>query len=306
MGKIVLYYKYIDLEDPERIVIEQRQLCEELGLKGRILIAHEGINGTVGGPTDAVERYISYLKQHPLFFDCDIKESEGETDHFPRLKVIFKKEIVNFGPQAREAKTSDAGTYLSPEEAHALMELNPADLVVFDARNDYESYIGTFKGALTPHINHFRDLPAYIDNNLEQFKDKQVLMYCTGGIRCERATAYLNMKKVARKVYHVKGGIHRYIEAFPDGFFRGNNYVFDGRITQAVTNDILGQCTHCSIPYDEYNNCINAECNKQIIVCSDCINTYHNTCSELCKELVQAAKVNIRTIPHKILIRATG
>ena len=163
--------------------------------------------------------------------------------------------------------------------------------------------MGHFKNALTPDINHFRELPEYIDKNLEQFKDKKVLMYCTGGVRCERATAYLKKKNVASQVYHIKGGIHRYVEAFPDGYFRGKNYVFDGRVTDPVTDDVLAYCEHCRIAYDEYSNCINAECNKQIIVCPPCTAVYHNTCSPTCLNLVTSSKVNIRTIPHKILIR---
>ncbi len=301
MGKILLYYTYTHIADPENIAQEQRDLCIKLGLKGRILIAHEGINGTVGGADDALARYKTFMHNHELFKDMDIKESEGEADHFPRLKVIVKKEIVNFGGTP---VSGQPGTYLSPEEAHELMKAAPEDLVIFDARNKYEWRIGLFENSVTPDIDHFRDLPEYIDEHLDQFKDKQVLMYCTGGIRCEKATAYLKMKKIAQEVYHIQGGIHRYTESFPQGFFKGKNYVFDGRVSQKISADILANCEQCSRPYDEYSNCINAECNKQIIVCPDCVGIYHNTCSKECSALVQARKVNIRTLPHKILIPA--
>ena len=175
--------------------------------------------------------------------------------------------------------------------------------VFINTRNNYEWRVGTFENAVKPDINYFRELPDYIDTNLDQFKDKQVVMFCTAGVRCERATAYLKKKNVAKEVLHIRGGIQRYIEEYPQGFFRGKNYVFDGRITHAVTNDILANCEHCKKPYDDYSNCINAECNKQIIVCPDCMATYHNTCSQKCLDLVRAAQVNVRTIPHKILIR---
>lgn len=228
MGKIIIFYKYVDIEDPQALVNGQRTLCEQLGLKGRVLIAPEGINATLGGTQEAVERYKEYMLKQPLFSDVDFKESAGEADHFPRLKVIVKKEIVCLRLDPQEVSAKDAGRHLTPEEVHALLEVAPDDLVILDTRNNYESRVGVFANALTPDINYFRELPDYIDKNLDKFKDKQVLMYCTAGVRCERATAYLKKKNVAKEVYHIKGGIARYVEAFPDGFFKGKNYVFDG------------------------------------------------------------------------------
>lgn len=304
MGKIIIFYKYVAIENPHQLVTEQRQLCEQLGLKGRLIIAHEGVNGTFGGTEEATEKYKEYMHAHKLFHDVDFKDSPGEADHFPRLKVIFKKEIVNLGIDPKELSAEDAGIALTPEEIHALLESKPQDLVILDTRNNYESRVGHFANALIPDINYFRQFPEYIDQNIDQFKDKRVLMYCTAGVRCERATAYLKKKNVAKNVFHIRGGIHRYVEAFPDGHFRGKNYVFDGRVTHSITDDILTHCEHCKISYDEYSNCINAECNKQIIACPTCIEVYHNTCSERCQNLVKESKVNIRTLPHKILIPA--
>ncbi len=304
MGKILIFYKYITLEDPQKLMDDQRKLCQDLGLKGRILIAREGINATIGGSGESVDRYKQNMQSHELFSDIDYKESEGEADHFPRLMVKVKKEIVNLGLDPERINAGNAGTYLTPQQAHELMRKNPEDLLIFDARNNFESRVGAVNNAIRPNIDHFRDLPAYIDEHLDQFKDKQVIMYCTAGVRCERATAYLNQKDVAKKVYQIKGGLHRYIEEYPDGFFRGVNYVFDGRVTVRVTDDILAQCEQCKKPYDEYQNCINAECNKQIIVCPECVGIYHNTCSERCMELIRASKVNVRTVPHKIFIPA--
>ena len=304
MGKILIYYKYIDIADPEQVAVEQRTLCQELGLKGRILLAQEGINGTVGGSDESTDRYREYMLAHPLFSDIDFKESAGEADYFPRLMVKVKKEIVNLRLDTKLVSAKDAGIHLSPDEVHALIAKKPQDLVILDTRNTYESRVGSFQDAIKPEIDNFRDLPGFIDEHLDEFKDKQVLMYCTAGVRTERATAYLKLKNVAKAVYHIRGGIQRYIERYPDGFFRGKNYVFDGRITQPVTEDILAACEQCKIPYDDFSNCINAECNKQIIVCLPCIKIFHNTCSPTCRELVQASKVNIRTLPHKILIPA--
>ena len=300
MGKIVLYYKYVDIAQPERIMAWQKELCQTLDLKGRVLIAHEGINGTLGGTTQAIETYKQYMKAHSLFNDIDFKESDGSADHFPKLKIKVKKEIVRLELDTQLVSAKDSGNHLEPAQVHTLLTDKPEDLVLLDGRNNYESRVGAFEGAIKPDINNFRDLPAYIDQNLHAFKDKHVVMYCTGGVRCERASAYLKLKAVAKEVSQIKGGIHRYIEQFPDGFFRGKNYVFDARVSVAANNDILATCQVCSCGYDEYTNCINAECNKQIIVCPSCIEHYHNTCSTVCLELVQAGKVNIRTIPTKI------
>lgn len=300
MGKILLFYKYVDIENPQAIVNWQRELCTALGLKGRILIATEGINATVGGSEEATEEYKKQLLAHPLFYDVDVKESPGGAECFPKLKVLIKNEIVKLGLDTKEVTAKDAGKYLEPKQAHEFIKNRTKDVVLLDTRNDYESKVGTFTDSIIPNTRTFREFPQYVNENLEEFKDKEVLMFCTGGIRCERASAYLKSKNIAKEVYHIKGGIHRYAEEFPDGFFRGKNYVFDARITTRVTNDILANCEHCKIPYDEYTNCINASCNRQIIVCPSCIDIYHNTCSTDCQTLVEEKKVNIRAVPYKI------
>lgn len=299
MGKILLYYSYVHVPKPSEEVKAHKKLCDELGLKGRIFIAQEGINGTVGGSDEATAQYKQAMNNHPLFNGIDFKESEGGAECFPRMKVTAKSTIVNLGVDPREFTAEQRGTYLSPEEVHQLLTENPDDLIVLDARNNYEWRVGTFEGAITPDIDNFRDLPEYLDENLEEYKDKRVLMFCTGGIRCERATGYLKAKHVAKEVYHVKGGIHRYAEKYPDGYFRGKNYVFDARLTQKITDDILGTCDHCTTPNDDYTNCVNAACNKQIIVCPECVDTYHNTCGDTCAELVQTKQVPIRVIPKR-------
>lgn len=303
MAKIILYYKYIDINNPEEIVSWQRELCTNLNLKGRVLVAHEGINGTLGGTLENIELYKKAMLAHDLFATIDFKESSGSAEHFPRLKVQVKKEIVRLGIDPTLVSAKDAGEYLTPHQVHELINQNPENLILLDTRNDYESRVGTFNNALLPNTKTFREFPEFIDKNLDTLKDKQVVMFCTGGVRCERASAYVKLKQVAKSVYHIQGGIHTYITQYPNGHFRGKNYVFDGRITDQVTNDILTQCDHCQTPFDEYTNCINAQCNRQIIVCPSCIKDYHNTCSTRCLELVQSGLVNIRTLPHKILIK---
>jgi predicted sulfurtransferase len=188
--------------------------------------------------------------------------------------------------------------HLTPQQAHELITQNP-ELLILDGRNRYEAAIGKFVGALVPDIENFRDFPDYIDKNQDLFKDKEVLMYCTGGIRCERASAYLKSKAVAKKVYQITGGIERYAQAFPDGYFRGKNYVFDGRIAVPITHDVIGSCALCAQPADDYYNCVYAGCNKQLIICASCVREHDATCSEPCKQIILDNPSYKRIIPHK-------
>jgi len=302
MGTILLYYKYVTLDNPVRVQRWQTKLCNDLGLKGRIIIAHEGINGTVGGLADNIEHYKQAMRKNPLFNDVDFKESAGAVDHFPRLRIVVRNEIVSIGLSQDKARPENTGIHLTPEQTHNFIAQQSPDVLIFDARNQCESAIGTFTNAVTPAIDHFRDLPAYIDNNLAQFKNKDVLMFCTGGIRCERATAYLKEKGVAKQVYQVEGGIHRYVEQYPDGYFRGKNYVFDGRVAVRVNNDILGSCALCATPYDDYTNCLNARCNNHFICCPACIEQLGNTCSTACQQAIAhgttAARPPLKKSPH--------
>lgn len=301
MGKILLYYKYINIEYPERILKWQQKVCADLGLKGRVIIAHEGINGTVGGSTENTELYKAIMRKNPLFADISFKESPGGADAFPRMRVVIKNEAVHLGLDPKTITAQNGGIHLEPAQAHEMIARQSPNLVILDARNTVESRIGTFTNAITPDIEHFRELPGYIDKNLEQFKDKEVLMFCTGGIRCERASSYLKSKGVATNVYQINGGIHTYVEQFPDGFFRGKNYVFDGRIAVKVNDDILGRCDICATPCDDYTNCVNALCNKHFIGCSTCITEYHNACGKQCLELVTEQKVAKR--PERLTVK---
>lgn len=295
MSKIALFYCYTYFEYPQRILKWQRQICTDLGLTGRIIIAHEGINGTVAGSDQAIELYKTIIKKHPQLADIDIKESQGNGSDFPRMRIVIKDEIVNLGIKDA-ARIENTGVHLTPEQTHAMLSNPPKDLVILDTRNECESAIGAFEGAVKAPIKHFRELPSYINEHAELFKDKEVLMYCTGGVRCERATAYLKELGISKEVYQIEGGIHRYAEQYPDGHFRGKNYVFDGRIAVKVTDDILATCYLCTTSCDEYTNCLNALCNRHFIACTTCLQTYHNCCSTTCDTLVQTAQVKQR--PH--------
>jgi len=294
MEQILLFYKYVDIEWPEAIAKWQRKLCTELGLKGRILLATEGINGTIAGTIEATEKYIESLSAHPYFGEIDFKTSAGDRSAFPKMRVLVKKEIVHLGIDPEKLKAANGGIHLSPTEAHELMTQAPKDLVIIDIRNNYETRIGTFRNAITPDVTTTREFPAYIDKNIDLFKDKQVLMTCTGGVRCERVTAYLKEKKVATEVYQINGGIHRYAEQYPDGHFRGINYVFDARGGQKVNDDILTTCDLCPTPSNQYNNCMNASCNNHYIACPACLEKYELTCSQTCMDLLKSGAVKPR------------
>lgn len=286
MNSIILFYKYIFIQRPKKILEWQKSLCGNLGLKGRIILAQEGINGTLEGKSESIEQYKNALHAHELFNAIDFKESSNTANHFPRLRIVIKKEIVYLGIDPQKLSANQAGIALEPEQAHQLISQKPDNLVILDCRNKVESAIGAFENAVRPDVNHFREFPAYIDQNVELFKDKQILMYCTGGVRCERGSAYIQSKNIAQSVFHIKGGIQRYTQQFPQGYFKGKNYVFDGRTAIKVTDDILGTCLICATPYDEYTNCMRAACNKHFIGCPHCLQAYLNTCSTACKNLI--------------------
>lgn len=305
MIRILLFYKYITVKHPQEVCDWMRATCEGLGLKGRVILAEEGVNGTLAGPVEATRAFERIMSAHPLFKKIDFKDSleSSEYDYFPRLRVVVKEEITRMGINPKEVTVRDGGVHLTPEQAHKLLSDKPENLVVLDGRNFYEAQVGRFEGAITPEIQYFRQFPEYIDKNLEQFRDKDVFMYCTGGIRCERASAYLNLKGVAKKVYQLKGGIHRYIEKYPNGHFRGINYVFDDRIEVRVNNDVLGACALCQSTCDSFTNCLNAKCNKHFICCDACKTTYQETCGQECQQLVAAGAVPKRP-PLRITKRA--
>ncbi len=299
MGTILLYYKYVNIAQPEVIAKWQRSLCESLHLTGRIILAHEGINGTVGGTDEACAAYIEAMNNHELFQNIDFKTALGGSESFPKLKISIKNEIVRLGVSPETVTVKDTGIHLTPDQVHELLNNRHENLIVLDTRNNYEWEVGRFADAELPNIKTFREFPEYVDQNLERYKDKEVLMYCTGGVRCERATAYLVQKNIAQKVYQIEGGIHRYIEKYPNGHFRGKNYVFDQRITVRANQDVLSQCLLCNTPADDYTNCINAFCNKHFTACAPCKETSNSTCSQSCLLLIN----NKQTVERKAIHR---
>jgi len=262
---VILFYKYVAIADPTGFADEQRALCSTLRLKGRILVATEGINGTLAGPADAVNQYISTLHADPRFSDVQMKVSNGDPNTFPKLVVKVRREIVTLGAGPL---TPEQHNQLSPAEWKRMMEEDP-EVVLLDVRNIFESAAGRFEGAVVCDIEHFRELPAYMPQ-LEPLKEKKVLMYCTGGIRCEKASALLRSRGFDR-VFQLHGGIVTYQEQFGNERWQGECFVFDQRMTVRVDDGLvpLGRCAHTGRSTSRYVNCLHDPCHKLFILSED-------------------------------------
>ncbi|NWS85167.1 TSTD2 protein, partial [Toxostoma redivivum] len=303
VGEVLLYYCYCEVRDPEKLCTWQKALCQHLHLTGKVRVASEGINGTVGGSKVATSLYIKAMLSQPLFKNIlcqeDFKSSAGGAHCFPDLRVGVFKEIVPMGIDPKIVSYKETGIHLSPQEFHREVEQylsqvtqGQSDTILLDCRNFYESKIGHFQGCLAPDIRKFSYFPSYIDENLELFKDKRVLMYCTGGIRCERGSAYLRSKAVCREVYQLKGGIHKYLEEFPDGFYRGKLFVFDDRYAICSNEDIISACRYCGVLWDQYKLCSSQHCRQLVLTCPSCFNKGLTACCPVCQE--KALKVTSR------------
>ena len=281
MFTVLLYYKFVNLKNPAKIKEDQLSLCRSLGLKGRIILSEEGINGTLGGSKEACDKYIEATSNYNEFKDIDWKESISEIDPFPKLRVVVRDEIVTFKAKVDMSKKAD---YITSEELKNLYEKNE-DFVIIDGRNEYEGRIGRFKNAIVPEINHFRDFPIWFEKNKEKIIGKKVITYCTGGIRCEKLSAYL-VENGVEDVKQLKGGIHTYGVEANGKDFEGTMYVFDNRIHMPINTsnpEIISECVHCGKKVARYINCCNAECNKQIICCEECDREFESACSIECK-----------------------
>lgn len=278
---ILLYYCYTPIENPDDFREAHHLFCLELGLKGRIIIAEEGINGTVSGLKTACETYMQRLKNDIRFADMDFKINEADEHAFQKLYVRVKNEIVHSG-LTHINPNQKTGIHLEPSEFKKLKDQE--DVVILDVRSDYEHYVGKFKNALTLDINHFRDFPEKV-KELEHLKNKKVITYCTGGIKCEKASAYL-LEQGFEQVYQLHGGIIKYAIEEGGEDFEGKCYVFDGRIVADVNTinpKIISTCHICGTECDRMVNCANAECNEHLPICEKCGREMEGACSETCK-----------------------
>lgn len=225
---VATFYKFVTVVDCPALQRSLQALCEAIDIHGTILVAEEGINATVSGSADAIDQLLDWLHADARFADLTAKFSTAIAPPFGRMKVKIKREIVTLG-QPTANPTERVGTYISPTEWNRLIA--SPDVVLVDARNDYEVNIGTFKGAINPQTATFRQLPAYLTTHLNPQQHPKVAMFCTGGIRCEKATAYLLQQGFA-EVYHLQGGILKYLEEVPEteSLWEGECFVFDDRV----------------------------------------------------------------------------
>ncbi|WEG10865.1 rhodanese-related sulfurtransferase [Pullulanibacillus sp. KACC 23026] len=284
--RVLLYYKYVKIEEPELYTQEHLKFCKDLGVKGRILISQEGINGTISGTVEQTDRYIEAMRKDPRFSDMVFKIDEADGHAFKRISVKHRNEIVTLNLDEDLSPNEVTGNYLSPKEWYEALQ--DEDVIVLDARNDYETQIGHFQNAIIPPVKAFRDLPKWIEENLADKKDKKILTYCTGGIRCEKFSGYL-VKKGFKDVNQLHGGIVEYGKdpEVQGKLYEGKCYVFDERISvpiNHVEDKVIGHCYYCGKEEDRLVNCANPECNRQHIACKDCEEKYERSCSKECRE----------------------
>jgi len=272
--EVLLYYKYCTILDPEAYAAAHHELCSRLNLLGRILIAKEGINGTVSGAPEACVEYRAELDADPLTSDIAWKIDPSEKHVFPRLSIKVRDEVVTLELGEDDFTPEDlTATHLKPEEWKKAMQ--EEDVVMIDARNDYEWEIGRFEGALLPEVSSFRELPQWVREHRDELQGKKILTYCTGGIRCEKFSGYL-LKEGLEDVYQLDGGIVTYgkdPQTKGEGF-EGECYVFDQRLSVPVNRTegakVVSNCVQCGEPSIRYRNCAWLPCNAQFICCERC------------------------------------
>lgn len=274
MHDIILFYKYVHIENPAQLALHQKELQLALGLKGRSIIASEGVNITLEGTTENVDKYLADLFSDPRFKDVNIKRSKGNGHAFPKTSVKVRSEIVTLGlDKACDIDPNQlTGIHLKPEELHQWFA-DKKEFYIVDMRNVYEHQVGHFEGSICPPMDNFRELPKFIDS-IAHLKDKTVLTVCTGGVRCEKASGYL-LSQGFKDVYQLENGIVSYMEKYPNENFLGKLYVFDSRIAMGFYTDdpkhqVVGKCWVCSEPCERFTNCVVDDCNRKMIACQEC------------------------------------
>lgn len=280
--KVILFYRFAPLADPEAVRIWQHTLADSLGLRGRVIVSRHGINATLGGDLLDLKKYVRNLRSYPPFRGTDVKWSEGRalpdgtTALFPRLSVKVRDELVTFGApdeiEVDESGVVGGGTHLTPAELHELVERK--DVVFFDGRNAVESAIGRFRGAVVPGVETTREFIALLDSGAyDHLKDRPVVTYCTGGIRCEVLTPLMRRRGFS-EVYQIDGGIARYGETFgDDGLWEGSMYVFDERMSVDFSDHaaVVGRCDTCGTATKDVVDCSDQACVRQFVRCPACV-----------------------------------
>ncbi len=277
MNKVILYYKFVPVADPSITMRWQRELCTRLNLKGRIIVSQHGINGTLGGDIENLREYKREMNRSVLFKGIMYKWSDSAGNDFPRLSVKVRPELVAFG-RAEEVEVDEngvkgTGKHLKPEALHKLMAEKGDEVVFFDGRNAYEAAVGRFKGAIVPDTKTTHDFVKEIESDkYNDIKDKPVVTYCTGGVRCEILSSLMKNRGF-KEVYQIDGGIVKYGEKYGDGgLWEGALHIFDDRMTHRFSerSKDIGICVHCGGNTSRYINCADKSCNKLVLVCEAC------------------------------------
>ncbi len=280
--QILLYYCYSKIEKVEEYREEHHLFCIENEIKGRIIVSHEGLNGTVSGTPEACEEYMKYVKEDGRFDHVEFKIAPSNQHAFAKLHVRVKPEIVHSSLQHIDPN-EQTGNYVEPSEFKEILKNQPEDTIILDVRSDYEHGVGKFKNALTLDIENFRDFPSKL-GELEQYKKKKIVTYCTGGIKCEKASAYL-LEQGFENVHQLHGGIIKYgIEEQGEGF-EGKCYVFDSRVVAEVNTvdpSIVSRCYITGEPSDRMVNCANPVCNRHMPMSEEGAKVFKGCCSEEC------------------------
>lgn len=283
----ISFYKYHYITDPKQFRDELYMRWSELGVLGRIYVADEGINAQLSVPTEQLEAFkahlesIDFLKGNRLNVAVD---DDGKS--FFKLAIKVRKKIVADGITDPEFDVTRIGKHLKAEEFNALTEQD--DVIIVDMRNHYESEVGHFENAILPDVVSFREQLPKVAAMLDNQKDKPVVMYCTGGIRCEKASAYM-LYRGFKEVYQLEGGIIHYANQVKQqglkNKFHGKNFVFDERLGESISSEVISKCHQCGAPCDTHTNCANMACNLLFIQCPDCKARTHNCCSDECTHI---------------------
>jgi UPF0176 protein len=279
---ILLYYYYTPIEDPEAFRENHHHYCLENDLRGRIIIAQEGMNGTISGLTVACEKYMYDLKADARFAHMHFKVTNHHQHAFQKLHIRVKSEIVHAG-LPHISPNQQTGQYITPQELQCVQK--EKDVLLLDVRSNYEHRIGKFKRAITLDIDHFREFPKQMDK-LVPYKDKKIVTYCTGGVKCEKASAYL-LAQGFKNVYQLHGGIIQYGLETDGEDFEGKCYVFDNRLAISINNQnptVISSCYVCHTACDRMVNCANPECNIHVPICKPCAITLAGACSPTCQQ----------------------
>ncbi len=277
MQKVIIYYKFMPVPDPVMTMRWQKELCERLGLKGRIILSEHGINGTLGSEIENLRAYKRQMNKSVIFKGITYKWSDGTGEEFPRLSIKVRPELVAFEKpdeiEVNEHGVVGGGIHLKPKDLHELVETRGNDVVFFDGRNKYEAAVGKFKNAVVPEASNTRDFVRELDSGkYDQLKDKPVVTYCTAGVRCE-VLSVLMKNRGFKEVYQMDGGVVKYGETYKDkGFWEGSLYIFDGRMNHHFSDKSvdIGSCVHCEGKTSNYENCGDVACNRLVLICEKC------------------------------------